>query len=261
MPRRQEDPEPGPAAGGGHGVTVRPKEKDDKTSVTEYMTYFKRIMKVNKWSDQEAGDIFAALLGPNDRSLTGLVWTSFSNLEEQLKAKDLPMREAHLANLMHIEMQEGETISHLRDRTCHLVEQVYPSMSEVDRGRLARDFFLYALPPDLRKHVLAGRPTSLEDTVSVAASCWDMRDSSQSVSAMLRGPQRQDRRQGPRKDIVCWFCREKGHIERFCREKRAQMSERRSGTQKGNERQLCSFGGAQLPPYDPETTTGMGDSS
>jgi hypothetical protein len=222
-------------------IIIRPKEKTEDMSVLQYVDYFKKIMKVNKWSDEESGDIFAALLGPTDQSTMGLSWNSFSDLEKQLKEKQLPMREANLAQLMRFEIKEGETIQQLRDRGLHLISLVYPDFSEDMKSKLARDFIVYALPDDLKKQVLGGRPTTLEETVSVAAACFEMSNGVGIVSAVET------------KNLECWFCHERGHLQRLCPKKKKWKKS------KGNGGQLCLLGESQLMPSSPQTT--MEDSS
>ena len=241
---------------------VRPVEKKDGTDIVQYLEYFKRIIKVNSWSDEEAGDIFVALLGQSDKSTEGLTWTSFTDLEAKLKAKDQPLREAHLAKLMALERKDGESASELRDRTVHLVNLVYPTVSPDGREKIVRDFYLYSLPSQLRQRILLGMPVSLEEVVALTASLveLDIVAASKSISMVDEPPGevnavgtfRQPRRN--REDIPeCWFCHKRGHVQRDCyRRQKAAHSQ-------GNAAGLFLLGEEQSTPSAPKEE--MGDSS
>ena len=65
-------PEEEAAAGAARRLMLRPTEKKPDQQIADYITYFKRVCKVNAWTDEEAGDIFCALLGPTDKTIEAL---------------------------------------------------------------------------------------------------------------------------------------------------------------------------------------------
>ena len=225
MPRgRQLNPVDLPAPVNQPPCLVRPKEKGEDQSVLEYLSYFKRIMKVNHWEDDIAGDIFLSLLGPKDHTASMLEgqWEGFQELEQLLYKQEEPMREANLKQLMEIRLCEGESISSLRNRVVHLVSLVYGKTSSMTQLQLARDHFLFALPSKVKDHVLSSRPISLEDTVSVAASLFD----SFSIST-LQNKTRQEKQEynssANRSDVRCSLCHRLGHFSRNCRSSQRQI--------------------------------------
>ena len=217
---------------------IRPKEKDEKQSILDYLEYFKRIMRVNHWTNEESGEIFCALLGPNDRSTDSLEgqWTTFSELEELLRSKETPMRDANLTSLMNLSMHDNETVEALRDRTVRLVSLVYSHFSKEVQSQIARDFFLHAIPQDVLLQVLTVSPKTLEDTVSITKSCLMIQKKQELVVAACNGQSFRDAKDdqqnsnkqqasGKRKknnwmsEIQCHRCKGIGHIARNCTSK------------------------------------------
>lgn len=196
---------------------IRAKEKEPGQPISEYILYFKRVMKVNRWEDEIAGEIFSALLGPKDRSLDSLEgkWTGFRELEKLLVKKQEPMREAYLDELMHLKLKEGEGIEDFRNRTAHLVSLVYGNFDCSQQSQIVRDNLLYGLPDELRKQVLAGRAKGLEETISLIASCLSL-SKNQNRSCFDVDALARNRRDSQRR-IKCWSCGKEGHTQRFCR--------------------------------------------
>ena len=222
VPRHRQG-DPGEARS---GVLIRPKEKMDDQPVLEYLQYFKRIMKVNGWTEDTAGDIFLALLGPKDRTgaLLEGTWSTFSELEELLLKQEEPMREANLNKLMNL-ILEDESVEKLRDRVVYLVGLVYGKASSEIQAQIGRDHFLYALPQTLREKILSGRPKSFEDTVSMAAS---LQSSVTSVVAPLQsreGYTQRSRSDSNKRPIVCYRCKKVGHIARNCNVRISEIAE------------------------------------
>jgi hypothetical protein len=152
---------------------VRPKEKEGSQSIFDYVKYFDRVVEANGWNDYEAGKIFPAMLGPADRTLDSFQgrWETFSDIKELLLEKQKPLREAKLAELLHLKIQEGEQVEALRNRTLRIVAETYPDFPQEIQIQLARDHFLHALDDNVRIQVLVAKPTTLEDTVSMAQAC------------------------------------------------------------------------------------------
>jgi hypothetical protein len=216
------------------GIVIRPKEKQPEQSVLEYVDYFKRVKKVNHWSDKDAGEIFCALLGPADRTIDSLQekWTTFSELEALLRSKQEPMRDANLADLMQLEMKEYESVDNLRNRVMHLVSLVYGRFSLDVQTQIARDFFLHALPREVKMHVLGARTMTLDDTVNIAKSSMLMSDKSVVAAYEPRNKERNRESTASRvstakseskksvSEIQCFKCKGYGHISRNCPSKK-----------------------------------------
>ena len=235
MPLRRQASPDGPLPrqrnqeGAGSGVLIRPREKTEDQPVLEYLQYFKRIMKVNGWTEDMAGDIFLALLGPKDRTgaLLEGTWNTFSELEELLLKQEEPMREANLNKLMNLILEDGN-VEKLRDRVVYLVGLVYGKASSEIQAQIGRDHFLYALPQKFREKILSGRPKSFEDTVSMAAS---LQSSVESVVAPLQSREgfKQTSQRfnsgSEKRPIVCYRCKKIGHIARNCNIRISEIDE------------------------------------
>lgn len=214
------------------GIVLRPKEKEATQAVLDYLDYFKNIMKVNQWSDEEAGSIFCALLGPNDRSVSSLSdeWTTFSELEFLLRKKEEPMRDSNLLSLMKITMKEFESVEALRDRIVRLVSLTYSNFSKDHQNQLSRDFILNALPTKVMMEVLAAKPRTLDDTVSIAKSSMLVSDSVEkgNVAAFefrnSKFQKKNARNTKPGSEIRCYSCQGIGHISRECPSKKKLAS-------------------------------------
>ena len=225
-------------------VYVRPKEKEKETPMGEYIQYFERVMNANKWNGEEAGEIFMAMLGPGERALDSLngQWETFQDLKKLILEKEKPLRDANLTELMRLTLKEAETIESLHNRSVSLVGKCYPTFSQEVQSQLARDHFLHALPEQMRLQVIAAKPDTLEDTVSLAKSSM-LLGSMEVVEAAGRGVRNRAvkkfwtnsdnaRRKFYTNDdkvrgIRCYCCQGLGHYQSECpsRRKAANVSE------------------------------------
>lgn len=224
-------------------MMLRPREKEKDQNIVEYIQYFKRIQKVNQWDDKTSGEIFAALCG-NERSLNSLdgKWITFSELERLILEQQAPLREAHLATLMKLKL-DGESVSSLRDKIQFLISMIYDKFSGIQHEILVRDFLLWSLPERLREKVLAGRPSTVDELVSLATVCQQQDNGfkdqinsvhsdlhlSEGVQALkfekeVRTPVKKNystfRNAGENREhrerLRCWHCGKEGHTQRFC---------------------------------------------
>jgi hypothetical protein len=211
-------------------------ERSEDQTPLEYLQYFKRVVKANNWTDRQAGEVFAAMLGVRDTTLNGLdgQWNGLEDLEVFLKQNEQPMREANLENLMLIRIKEGEKIMDFRNRCAHLTSLVYGNLDQEGQAQITRDHFLFGLPREFRKQILTGRPKTLEEVVSVAAAAYTSYLTSEEKHVEVSVASRQDGRDGTssykrQKDgrhrlFTCWRCGKKGHIERFCHQSSVDLS-------------------------------------
>ena len=236
-------------------ILVRPKEKGETQSMTEYVMYFKRVILANSWSDAEAGQIFPAMLGPEDRTLDSLEgqYQGFEQLTALLLKKEEPLREVNLGKLMRERKSDSESIEQFRNRIVHLVGLVYPSFSVEVRSQLARDHLLHGLPDSVRVQVQAARAQSLEDTFSIASSCLALKISRDEVCPVSHESRQLNRQHLFQRRVRCFGCGRLGHIVKECRFKNETRAPENSRA-RGNAGQLCELGETQLHQLSPGET-------
>jgi hypothetical protein len=206
---------------------IRPKEKQKDQVLSDYIRYFKRVMKVNNWTDSQAGEVFAVMLGPDDRSLDSIEgkWTGFSELEQMLVEQEKPMREAYLAELMTATKLKNENPEDLRNKIVRLVATCYPHFPQEFQSQIARDYFLHALPENVRMMVLSGKSDSLEDTVNLAKTSLLLQKGEQNehlIATVKETSQNYVRKRTEQNNnyqkrrIRCFRCQGFGHLQRVC---------------------------------------------
>ena len=119
------------------------------------------------------------------------------------------MREANLTALMSV------SIENLRDRVIKLTGLVYGNFPKEHKSQITRDFFLHALSEDMKLKVLAGKPKTLEDTVSMAKSCLLICQKEDIPVSAYRPKQVNTKRRGVNK-VQCFNCKGFGHIAKMC---------------------------------------------
>lgn len=196
----------------GRKTLVKPEKKDLDTPIVEYLEYFNRIKTANKWSDIEAGEIFPALICPKDRILDGLgEWTTFTELEGLLRAREECSRDAHLTSLANItrcgQPKDLPSLKEYQNRITQLVTLLYPNFKKSDREQLIRDHFVVGMPSEVQRSLLSKGKT-LDDVVSLSTALFAAREE---VSVEVLGREEKRRRQ------KCFNCGKLGHIARFCR--------------------------------------------
>lgn len=253
MPRRRHAiiQEPDSEADDAARIVLRPKEKEEKQNILEYLQYFKRIMNVNGWRDDgKTGEIFAALCGPKERRLLELdgKWKTFSELEALILAQQLPLREAYLASLMQSRLgtESKESIIAKRDEIQFLVSIVYHDFDAAQQQRLVRDFLLWSMPEKVREKLMTGRPTTAEDVISMAAVCLDSCNIGNttgvrvgSLAAATLGDNVDNVQVRQSRPIQCFYCKKWGHISKNCFKKQRAES--------GNVNALHERGNVQWP--------------
>jgi len=234
---------------GGRLVQLRPKTKEIDQAMSEYLMYFRRVMKANRWGDFEAGEVFPALIDPKERTLDSLEgkWTTFSELEILLRNLEEPLRDSKLEDFVRLTFDpSSESVSSFQSKIINFVSVLYPDLEKSFQNLLARDNFLMKLPNELRSLVLAGRPKEFEDVVAITASCVSsLRDKGMfaiqdekpcldpECMIVERGNticskchrvghvewncSRGEASSSPRKEVRCYGCGKFGHIRRYCK--------------------------------------------
>ena len=114
---------------GGRLVQLRPKTKEIDQAMSEYLMYFKRVVKANCWSDLEAGEVFPALIDPKERTLDSLEgkWTTFSELEILLRNLEEPLRDSKLEDFVRLTFDpSSESVSSFQSKIINFVSVLYP---------------------------------------------------------------------------------------------------------------------------------------
>jgi hypothetical protein len=151
---------------------VKPEPFKRGELIQNYVTYFERVVKANRWSDEEAGKGFAALMPPGERYLDNLpneALNSFERIKDEVAKGQIPFREANLEELMRCwNKTETESIMSFYNRTCKQIELVYATFENNAQKQLKRDFFVHGLPTEVRKAVQSAKTKDLEETVNAA---------------------------------------------------------------------------------------------
>ena len=219
-------------------VSIRPEVKKPEQSIEDFVRYFERVMRANRWDDETAGVVFPALLPSGERILDDISEESlgtFSGIRAAIEERQRPFREANLQVLMNAEFDvDSETVSEYQGRIANLVECTYSKITHDLQRQLTRDFFLQGLPPSLRDAVLTRLLTTLEETVNVAKMVLSMKKDEfvslagkqeerfrgnperTGVALQRQQSQRQDRSLGIRGQVIWYECGGKGHIRRQC---------------------------------------------
>lgn len=207
---------------GSQVMMIRPKEKTLDQPIVEFLAYFKRVIRANHWDDLRAGEVFPALLDPQDRVLDGLPpWTTFTELEELLLSSQRKMRDVNLAELMTMgseKVRDATSLKVYQGRVTYLVDLVYPNFAGPHREQLVRDYLVMGLPDEVRTGVLIAGKT-LDDVVTLASAMLAQSRSGETAAIRSRGqPSGDGSDQRGSKERTCYRCGKKGHFKYQCHE-------------------------------------------
>ncbi|KAI2806502.1 hypothetical protein BLOT_008459 [Blomia tropicalis] len=128
-------------------VNPRPMDKDE--SIDDYVSYFRRVIKANNWSDTQAMLVFGALTHAQVSILPDIdTITSFKEVEKRVKRRKELTRDHVLEKWHSIKRKPGQDLVKLSNDIVKLTNDLYPN---IDKTLILRDRFLLALDYDLRK--------------------------------------------------------------------------------------------------------------
>ena len=154
------------------GKDVLPDKFAGKIPWTDYRKHFEVCMRINAWSDVEAGQFLATRLqGPALKVLNNIPFgreITYSELTFHLDRRFGPGEQAEnfLYELRMRRRQPKESLQELgqsiRDLTC----LAYPELATDVRERLARGHFSDAIEdPEIRSGIFRSQPVTLDDAI------------------------------------------------------------------------------------------------
>ena len=160
---------------GGHHREVLPEKFAGKIPWTDYYRHFCVCMKLNGWTDREAGQYLASRLqGAALKVLNNLPTDepiSFRALVMQLDGRFGPGQEAEnfMLELRTRRRQKDESLQQLGQAIRDLTSLAYPEMTNDVRERLAKTHFSEAIDDaEIRGAIFRAHPRTLNDAIAAA---------------------------------------------------------------------------------------------
>ncbi len=210
-------------------TSQEPMPKKSTDSMAEYISYFERISRRNKWDDSQMAHVFPAMLEVGNRSVDGLsdaTLSSFARIKKAVLGENEPYRESNCRNFVKLRYNRGESMQEFRDRIVDLLEKSYPKFCAATKNALTRDFFIYSLPDDYQQFLMTAQNSKIDEAVNSAILFESMKKSRamdqprffparpQRPANVVNGAYR--RPSLPNSPAHCFNCSKVGHLARNC---------------------------------------------
>ena len=215
-------------AAGNPRVTPIPKKPSDP--IAEYVKYFARVVKANKWDSETAASVFGGMLEVGSTALEELDEATVNDwdaLEAALAPKVEVFREVSVQAFRNCRMEKGESTETYAKRIRSLVEACYGKFARSNKEQLVRDFFVHGLPHNMKCAVLDRNCAKLGEALEAALLIEQNRNT---VGRPPHGRPSFEQKRGldqvsekstarvdrSKKDVTCYKCQKKGHFADEC---------------------------------------------
>ncbi|XP_070532957.1 uncharacterized protein [Ptychodera flava] len=160
-----------------HKPLVTPDRFDGRSPWREYLKRFQSCSAINGWSSLQKGQSLAASLrGPAQKVLNKISNVgdiSFTELVDHLEQRygTSGQSEKYLWQLKNCKRRRDESLADLGQSVLELTELAYPELDCKAIDRLARQYFVEAIPDqNVRMDLHRERPRCLEEAIRAAIS-------------------------------------------------------------------------------------------
>jgi hypothetical protein len=233
---------------------IKPEDYDGTTEWSEYYMYFEQMSELYGWDDGTKAMILGVCLKGEARlvlaSMDVFKRHSYFAVVTALEQSFSPQGKVHLyqAELKARRRKPEESMSNLGRDIAKLVRLAYPTADIATREVIGINSFLDALPgpaSEMKLHVIKGRPRTLQEAVAHATEVDAVIEAESRRNQRKRGEVRvvteadekmqkleqlckeleanlasaneeKDRRERRRREMECFYCKEKGHMKRSC---------------------------------------------
>ncbi|KAG1673905.1 Gypsy retrotransposon integrase-like protein 1 [Nymphon striatum] len=184
-------------------MQIRPRYKTDQDSISEFISYFDRLVAANEWNDVKAGLYFPTLLECNSRfhskieSLSASDRKSYASIKKAILAEEEPYRTSNCMKLLNLKMETGSISGRISGTILDIQEYCKKSYRFCVTGRSCK---LY----NFDKITLGEGDKIRSKTVG------------ETSRIVVMSP------------LKCYTCGEVGHLARFCSRKKPQIYSPRS---------------------------------
>ena len=203
-------------------VTPNPKKSTD--SMAEYVKYFARVVKANKWDGETAAQVFGGNLEVGSTALDDFdeaTLNSWELLEAALAPKTEVYREVSVQTFFNLKMEKRETAESFAKRIRATVEACYGRFAKANKEQLVRDAFVHGLPQHMKTPVLDRNSARLCDALEAALLIEQNRKTvdrpSHNNHQKSDSQKKTEAAPGDKRNATCYKCQRKGHFADECR--------------------------------------------
>ena len=176
-------------------MRVQPRTYDGKASWGGYYSFFERVGRINKWTeDQKIDYLWVNLVGealtfvdnlPRGRTMT---YTALCQALEE-RFGDSQRAEVFKSGLRSRKRKDGESLPALAQEISHLVRRAYPGIGQQGMEELAVEKFREALPDhEQRMSVFRSKAKTIDQAVRAAldTESWQISENRRTPAARTR---------------------------------------------------------------------------